>query len=127
MQRGFSEFFPPPRKHPKGNWSFSYEESLQELDLFSLEKTEEGLSLKHVNISRAGDKSLGPDSSAVPISRIRCSSHKLNHKKFHISVRNNFPTLRVAERWNRRPGEIVESPSLETFHPHQDAFQCNLL
>lgn len=59
-KEAFRSFFPAPR--PERDLEFrSYEESLRELDLFSQEKTEGGLSLMHVNISRAGAKSVGPD------------------------------------------------------------------
>ena len=36
-------------------------------------------------------------------------------------------TLKVTEHWNRLPREVVESPSLEIFKTHLDAFLCNLL
>ena len=36
-------------------------------------------------------------------------------------------TLMVREHWNRLSREIVESPSLEIFSSHLDAFLCNLL
>ena len=42
-------------------------------------------------------------------------------------MRKNFFTLSVAERWNRLPREVVESPSLGTFKTHLDATLCNLL
>ena len=41
-------------------------------------------------------------------------------------MKNFFP-VRVTEQWNRVPREAVESPSLETFKTHLDAFLCPLL
>ena len=42
-------------------------------------------------------------------------------------MRKNFFTLRVMERWNRLPREVVESPSLEIFRTHLDKVLCSLL
>ncbi|KFV52181.1 hypothetical protein N328_12791, partial [Gavia stellata] len=53
--------------------------------------------------------------------------HKLGHRKFHLNMRRNFSTLRVAEHWNKLPREVVESPSLETFKTRLDAFLCSFL
>ena len=54
------------------------------------------------------------------------SGHKLEHGKFHTSMRKIF-TLRLTKLWNKLPIQIVESPSLEIFKTHLDAFLCNLL
>ena len=51
----------------------------------------------------------------------------MEHRKFHTNMRKNFFTLRVTEQWNRLPREVVESPSLQIFKTHLDAFLCNLL
>jgi len=41
-------------------------------------------------------------------------------------MRKNFP-LRVTEHWNRLPGEVVESPSLEIFKTGLDKVLCSLI
>ncbi|KFV78761.1 hypothetical protein N308_01140, partial [Struthio camelus australis] len=54
------------------------------------------------------------------------SGHKLEHRKFHLNLRKNF-TVRVTEHWNRLPGGVVESPSLEIFKTRLDVILGNML
>jgi len=65
--------------------------------------------------------------SVVPSNSTRRNGHKLKQRKFQLNMRKNFFPLRVTEPWNRLPGEVVESPSLEIFKPYLDAVLCRLL
>ena len=53
--------------------------------------------------------------------------HKIEHRKFRTNTRKNFFTVRVMEHWNRLPRQVVESPSLEIFKAHLDAYLGSLL
>ncbi|KFV74567.1 hypothetical protein N308_00031, partial [Struthio camelus australis] len=55
------------------------------------------------------------------------NGHKLNHRKFHLNLRNNFFTVRVIEHWTRLPREVVESPSLEIFKSRLDVILGTML
>ena len=39
--------------------------------------------------------------SAVPSDRTRDSANRLEHRKFHLNMRENLFPLRVTEHWNR--------------------------
>ena len=65
--------------------------------------------------------------SIVPNDRTRVNGHKLEHRKFRLSIRKNSFPVRVPEQGHRLPMEVVESPSPEIFKTCLDAFLCPLL
>jgi len=106
----------------------SYDERLRELGLFSLKKRilRWDLINAYKYLKGGCQKDGAKLFSVVPSDRTMGNGHKLKQKKFYLNMRKNF-TLSVAEHWNRLSRGVVDSPSLETFKIHLDAFLCSLL
>lgn len=89
----------------KGLDHLPYEERLRDLELFSMEKTEE-----HNNAYKylmGGSQVDGARIfSAVLSGRTRSNEHKPEHRKFHSKMRKKVFTVKVTERWNRLPKSL---------------------
>ena len=61
--------------------------------------------------------------SVVCSNRTRSNGLKLELRMFCTNMQKNFFMVRVRNCWN--PREVVESPSVEIFKTHLDAYLCD--
>lgn len=111
----------------KGLEHLSQEERLSELGLFSQEKRRlRGDLINLYKYLRRPCNDHGVKLFLVVASdRARGNGYKLNNRRFHCCMRKNF-TVQETERWNRLPGEVVES-SQEILKTCPDAILHNML
>ncbi|XP_064278193.1 uncharacterized protein LOC135301750 [Passer domesticus] len=113
----------------KGLENVSYEERLRKMGLFSLEKTRIKADLIDVyEYLKGGFQEDGARlCSVMPSNGTRGNRQKLMQRKFHLSMRKNFFTVKLTTDWNRLPREIVELLSAEISKNHLGASLCNVL
>ncbi|KAK4817356.1 LOW QUALITY PROTEIN: hypothetical protein QYF61_011038, partial [Mycteria americana] len=114
----------PAKDHEddKGLEHLSCEDKLRELGLFSLEKAEGHLTMC-MNTWREGAKRTEPGSFRSD--RTRGSGHRPKHRRFPLSIRKRFFTVRVTEHRHRLPGEVVKAPTLEILKSRLDVVLSN--
>ena len=114
----------------KGLEHLLYEERLSNLDLFSLGKRRlrEDLIDVYKYLMGGGRQIYKARQFLVVCSnRTKSNGLKLEHRKFGTNIWKNFVMLKVTEHWNGLPREVVESPTMEIFKTHLDAYLCDLL
>ena len=110
----------------RGMEELSYEERLEELNLFSLEKRRlRGDMINMYKYIRGPYNELGVELFTLrSTQRTRGHSLRLEEKRFRLQIRKGFFTVRAVKMWNRLPPEVVLASSLECFKKGLDTFLC---
>ncbi|GAB0190969.1 hypothetical protein GRJ2_001562200 [Grus japonensis] len=108
----------------RGPEHLSYEDSLRELELFSLEKRRlQGDFIAAFQYLKGAYKKAGEGL----LTRTRGNGLKLKEGRFRLDIKKKFFTVRVVRHWHRLPREVVEAPSLEVFKAKLDGALGNLV
>lgn len=102
--------------------TMSYEERLKDLGMFSLQKRRlRGDLIAVYKYLRGCHRAEGSELFSLAHGRTRNNGLKLQGSRFRLDIRKNFLTVRVINRWNSLPREVVSSPSLEVFKQKLDS------
>jgi len=111
----------------RGLEHLSYDESLRELGLLSLEKRRlRGHLVAAFQFLKGAYKKAGDGLVTTAWSdRTRGKGFKLKEDTFRLDIRTKFFTMRVTRHWNRLPREAVAAPSLAVFKARLDVALSN--
>ncbi|GAB0176897.1 hypothetical protein GRJ2_000154900 [Grus japonensis] len=113
----------------RGLEHLSFEDSLRELRLFSLEKRRLWGDLRAAfQYQRRPTRKLERDCFTRACSdRTRGNGLKMKEGRFRLDIRKKFFIVRVVRHWNRLPREAVDAPSLEEFKARLDGALGNVV
>ena len=113
----------------RGLEHLSYEDSLRELGLFSLEKRRlQGDLMAAFQYLKGAYRKAGEGLFTRACSdRTKGNGFELQEGRFRSDVRKKFFTVRVVRHWNRLPREVVDAPSLEVFKARLDTALSSLV
>lgn len=103
-----------------------YEESLGDLRLFSLKKIGRGFYHAYKYLKESNQVDLTELSNSIQCQNKGQWAHT-ETQKCPYEHDEKFLDLKVRERWNRMPGKVMESPSLDIVKTCMDTFLYNLL